>query len=320
MRVLVSGSTGFIGSALIPSLQAHGHDVVRLARDRGRQPEEVPQRAGAAAARPSNSGHGSGTISWDPMAGRIDQAALEGIEAVVHLAGESIVGRWTPRKRAAIRDSRVLGTRLLCESLARLARPPAVILTASAIGYYGDRGSEPLDEDSRSGEGFLAEVCREWEGAALPAAQRGIRVAALRIGVVVSPAGGALGKMLPIFRLGLGGVIGNGRQYWSWIAIDDLIGAIEHALVTPSLTRAVNLTAPTPATNREFTRELARALKRPAVFPLPAPVARLMLGHMADELLLASARVSPSRLLATGYIFRHPELPSALRDLLSARR
>lgn len=295
MKVLVTGSTGLVGSALVPFLLTSGHQVARLVRS--------PPTAG-------------GDVHWDPAAGRLEPTNLEGLDAVVHLAGERITGRWTAAKKARIRSSRVQGTRLLAETLARLARPPKTLVCASAIGYYGDRGDEVLREESPSGAGFLAEVCREWEAAARPAAEKGIRVVHLRIGVVLSAAGGALALMLTPFKLGLGGRVGSGQQYMSWIAIDDLAGIIQHALTNESLRGPVNAVAPRAITNREFTKTLGRVLGRPTVFPMPAFAARLAFGQMADELLLASARVEPARLIASGYKFRTPELEAALRHLL----
>jgi hypothetical protein len=257
-----------------------------------------------------------GDIPWDPAAGRLDPARLEGLDAVVHLAGENIAGRWTAAKKARIRSSRVEGTRLLAEALAGLKRPPKTLLCASAIGYYGDRGAELLREESPAGTGFLAEVCREWEAAARPAAEKGLRVVHLRIGVVLSPAGGALARMLMPFKLGLGGRIGSGSQFMSWIASDDLSGVIRHALTTESLRGPVNAVAPQAVTNLEFTQTLGRVLRRPTPFPMPAFAARLAFGEMAEALLLASARVEPTRLVASGYRFRAPELEGALRHLL----
>ena len=279
MKILVSGSHGFVGSALVPFLTALGHQITRLVRP------------------------------YDP-------AALDGVEAVAHLAGESIIGRWTPGKKTQIRDSRVNGTRALAESLARLARPPLALVCASAVGYYGERGEERLQEDSPAGSGFLADVCREWEAAARPAVQQGIRVVNLRIGMVLSPHGGALAKMLPVFRLGLGGCLGSGRQYLSWIALDDLVEVIAFALAAPNLRGPVNAVAPTPVTNREFTKTLGRLLGRPTLCPVPAFAARLALGEMAEALLLASARVMPAALLASGFTFRYPDLDGALRHLV----
>jgi uncharacterized protein (TIGR01777 family) len=296
MHVAVSGSSGLIGSALVRSLTGGGHGASRLVRGLASGPD---------------------AIGWDPAAGVRDTARLEGLEAVVHLAGENIgAGRWTERRKAEIRRSRVEGTQRLCEGLARLATRPGVLVSASAVGFYGDRGDEALLEESPAGNDFLAGVCRDWEAATEPAARAGIRVVRLRFGVVLSPAGGALKKMLLPFRLGAGGRIGSGRQHMSWIALDDAVGAIHHALVTGSLAGPVNAVAPSPVTNAEFTRALARALRRPAIAPLPAFAARLAFGEMADALLLASQRVLPGRLQASGYTFRFPDLEGALRHLL----
>jgi uncharacterized protein len=296
MNILVTGASGLIGSALVPILTAAGHDVTRLVRS--------PPQPGEKAAR------------WDPQAGTIDAHAFEGVEAVVHLAGENIAARWTPAQKVKIRDSRVHGTQVLSGMLARLTDPPKVLVCASAIGYYGDRGAEVLSEDSAAGAGFLAEVCRAWEAAAEPARQKGIRVVHSRFGLVLSAAGGALAKMLPPFRLGLGGVLGSGQQYISWIALDDAVGVIERAIVTDALAGPINVVTPQALTNQEFTKTLGKVLGRPTIFPLPAFAARLMFGEMADALLLASTRVQPAKLLALGYNFRYPELEGALRHLL----
>ncbi|MCZ6676268.1 MAG: TIGR01777 family oxidoreductase [Candidatus Poribacteria bacterium] len=297
MNILITGSTGLIGSALVPSLITDDHRVTRLVRSK-----PLP---------------GEAEVHWNPEAGEIDTDSFKAFKAVVHLAGENIAGgRWTAERKARIRDSRVQGTRLLSESLANLTQPPKVLVCASAIGYYGDRGEEILNEESPSGTGFLPEVCREWETATEPATQSGIRVVHLRFGVVLSAAGGALAKMLFPFRLGVGGRIGSGRQYMSWIALDDGAGAIRHALITDTLEGPVNVVAPHPVTNREFTKILGRVLGRPTVFPMPAFAARLALGEMAEALLLSSARVEPARLLATGYEFHYPELEAALQHLL----
>ena len=295
MDVLVSGSTGLIGSAVVSALEEGGHRVRRLTR---------------------SGGSSENAVRWDPSAGEIDAGRIEGVDAVVHLAGENIVGRWTDAKKARIRDSRVRGTRLLAETLAGLPEPPAVMVSASATGYYGDRGNELLTEESAPGDSFLAGVGQEWEAAADPAREAGVRVVHPRIGIVLSTEGGALGTTLPIFKLGAGGKIGSGRQYWSWIAIDDVVGAIIHALREDSLEGPVNVTVPDPPTNAEYTRTLGRVLGRPTVFPLPAPAARIMLGQLADELLLASQRIEPARLKETGYSYRYPELEGALRHLL----
>ncbi len=297
MNVLISGSSGLVGSALVPSLKQEGHMVTRLVRS-------TPTAGGKA-------------VVWDPDKGQLSTAALEGIDAVVHLAGENIAaGRWTAERKARIRDSRVKGTSLLSETLARLERPPRVLVSASAIGYYGSRGDEVLTEESGPSTGFLAEVCQAWEEATAPAARRGIRVALLRYGVIFSGHGGALAKMLTPFRLGLGGRIGDGRQYVSWVALDDAVGAVHHALATEALTGPVNAVAPQPVTNAEFTKILGRVLGRPTVFPMPAFAARLAFGELADELLLSSQRVKPARLLDSNYPFRFPDLEGALRHVL----
>ena len=295
MDVLVSGATGLIGSALVPALRNEGHQVRCLARS-GDSSEDA--------------------VRWDPSAGTIDAAGLEGVNGVAHLAGENIVGRWTDAKKARIRDSRVQGTGLLAGTLAGLSTPPEVMVSASAAGYYGDRGNELLTEESAPGNNFLAGVCQEWEAAADPAREAGIRVVHPRFGIVLSAEGGALGTTLPIFKLGGGGRIGSGGQYWSWIAIDDVVGAILHTLTTDSLEGPVNVTVPDPPTNAEYTKILGHVLGRPTVFPLPAPVARLALGQVADELLLASQRIEPTRLKESGYSYRYLELEGALRHLL----
>ncbi len=301
MRVFVTGSTGLVGSALVPRLKVAGHSVTRLVR-------------GIPAA-------GEDAVRWDPAAGSLDQAALEGADAVVHLAGENIAaGRWNEDKKSRIRDSRVRGTRLLAETLAKCGRPPSVLVAASAIGYYGDRGDEKLTEDSPAGHGFLAEVCRDWERATEPAAAKGIRVVNLRFGVILSAGGGALARMLMPFRMGVGGRVGSGRQWMSWIALEDALGAVLHVLSHESLRGPVNAVSPDPVTNLHFTKALGRVLARPTILPMPAFAARLALGQMADELLLASARVEPARLLASGFAFTHPDLESALRHLLAKPR
>ena len=296
MRILVTGASGLIGSALVSLLGAGGHRVTRLTRAQPRP--------------------GQAEVHWDPAAGTLDPMVLQGLDAAVHLAGESIAQKWTPERKVEILKSRARGTRLLSESFARLTQPPRVFVCASAIGYYGNRGDEILTEESASGSGFLAEVCREWEAACEPAARKGIRVVNLRLGVVLSPTGGVLGRMLFPFRLGLGGRVGSGKQYMSWIAIDDLVGVILHALACDKLIGPVNAVAPNPVTNLEFTKTLGRVLRRPTVFSVPSWAARLAWGEMADDLLLASARVEPARLAASGYVFHYPELEGALRHVL----
>ena len=301
-RVLVSGARGLIGSALLPRLRASGREVAVLTRHpaAGRHEPDAAHRE----------------IVWDPPVGRLEPRALEGLEAVVHLAGEPMGVRWTPHTRALIRESRVGGTRLLATRLAALERPPRVLVAVSAIGFYGDRGEETLDESSAAGRGFLAGVCRDWEAAATPAAAAGIRVVHPRLGLVLAPGGGAVARMLPLFRLGLGGPLGDGRAWWSWVAVDDVVRAIEWMLDDPALAGAVNVAAPGAVRNRDFARTLARLLGRPALLPAPAFALRALLGGMADEALLASARVEPARLRAAGFEFRHPELETALRQAL----
>ena len=294
MRILLTGSSGLIGQALLSFLTSNGHTVVRLTRS------------------PATGRH----ILWNPDAGTVNTDDLEDFEAIVHLAGETIVGRWTPEKKARILESRIKGTRLLCESLAHLRSRPIVLVSASAIGYYGDRGDQVLDEESSAGSLFLSEVAEAWEAGTEPATRIGIRVVNLRIGFVLSKAGGGLAAMLLPFKLGIGGRVGCGLQYISWIALDDVVGAVSHALLSDSLRGPVNAVAPHPVTNLEFTKTLGRVLRRPTIFPLPAFAARLVLGEMANELLLASTRVNPSRLLASGYEFRFPDLPGALRHVL----
>jgi uncharacterized protein (TIGR01777 family) len=292
-KILVSGSSGLIGAALVPALQSNGYEVVRLVR-------------GASA---------SGRVGWDP-AQPLAPESVSGFEVIIHLAGESIVGRWTEAKKRRIRESRVQGTRALAAALAKAPQPPRLLISASAIGYYGNRGEETLREDSSSGDGFLPEVCREWEAAAEPASKAGIRAVQMRFGVVLSAVGGALQKMLLPFRMGVGGKVGNGRQWMSWIAIDDLVGAIQHVIKTDTLQGPVNGVGPGPVRNAEFTKTLASVLSRPAIFPMPGFAARLAFGQMADELLLASQRVEPAKLMASGYVFQKPDLSTALEDIL----
>ncbi len=300
MKVVVTGAAGMVGTALIPVLEKAGHQVLSLVRKK-----------------PA----GNRGIYWNPETGEIDAASLEGIDAIVHLAGENIAsGRWNAERKRKIRDSRVQGTQLIAKTLAGLKKPPKVLACASAIGYYGDRGSEVLREESPPGSGFLADVCKDWEASSAAAAAKGIRVCHLRMGVVLSPEGGALRKMLPPFLLGLGGVMGSGKQYWSWISLEDVAGAFLHCLTNPKIEGAVNGVSPQTVTNREFTKVLGAVLKRPTLFPMPAFAARLAIGEMADALLLSSARVEPARLMMSGYDFVHPDLEGCLRDLLKKRR
>ena len=297
MKVLISGSAGLIGCALVSYFNHRDERVVRLTRARS---------------------IGGGEILWNPAARIVDLKNLEGFDAVVHLAGDPIAkGRWTPGKKAAIRDSRVKGTRFLSESLAKLSNQPKVLACASAIGFYGDRGDELLTEESSKGTGFLPEVGQEWEKACEPAMERGIRVVNLRFGIVLSPKGGALKLILPPFQLGLGGPLGDGKQWMSWVSIEDVVGSITHVLANESLRGPVNVVAPNPATNLEFTKTLGRVLKRPTLFPVPAFAVRLLFGEMANAALLASTRVEPKKLKYTCYRFRHPDLDLALHDLLN---
>lgn len=299
MRILVSGSGGLIGGALTPALEAGGHEIVRLTR--------APIAAGAAPRVPN----------WDPERRTIDRAALEGMDGVVHLAGEPILGRWTAAKKRRIADSRIVGTAVLAEALATLSRKPSVLVCASASGYYGDRGNELLTEDSMPGHGFLADVCRAWEAASEPARRAGIRVVHVRTGLVLSRAGGLLKTVLLPFRLGLGGPVGRGRAYWSWIAMDDLIQIYRFAIARNGLAGPVNAVAPNPVTNADFSRALASVLHRPAVLPVPPFALRLAFGHeAADEAMLAGARLVPARLLGHGFRFAFPDLEPALRHIL----
>lgn len=293
-RVLISGASGPIGAALVSSLEQAGAEVVRLVRGPARD---------------------AGQVSWDPM-GDLTPAAVSGFRVVIHLAGESVVGRWTEAKKKAIRESRVRGTRSVASALARTESKPQVFVCASAIGFYGDRGEEILNEESASGRGFLPAVCREWEEASRICTEAGIRTVNLRIGLVLSAQGGALPKMLPAFKLGLGGRIGSGKQWWSWIHVDDIVGAVHHAMQNGSPSGPVNLVSPNPVRNEEFTKVLASLLRRPALLPAPAFAARLALGEMAQELMLASQRVEPAKLRASGYAFRFADLRDALENLL----
>lgn len=304
-HVGITGGSGLVGTALAPFLGTGGHQVTQLVRKQSASPRDSASQVP--------------TATWNDATGEIELPAEQFPRAIVHLAGENIAGsRWTAKVKERIRHSRVEPTRQLCQQLARGPQKPEVLVCASAIGYYGDRGDERLTDDSPPGEGFLAEVCREWEAATQPAVEAGIRVVNLRFGMIVTTAGGALAKMLPPFRFGGGGIVGSGQQYWSWIALDDVIGVIHHALLTPSLRGPVNAVAPESLTNHDFTRVLGQVLHRPTIVPLPAFAARLVLGEMADELLLASARVSPARLEATHYPFRFPTLAASLRHVLGA--
>ena len=297
MRILISGASGLLGSAIRPALATKGHSCFALVR---RSPAE-------------------NEVQWDPEH-PLDPQALNGFDAIVHLAGKGIAGLWTENVRREVRASRVAGTRTLATAAAesfRTTGAPRIFLAASAIGYYGNRGDEMLSEDSNPGDGFLAEVCQEWESAADPAVEAGLRVVNLRIGIVLAKHGGALQAMLPGFRLGLGGKVGDGRQYMSWIALDDVVGAFLFALTNAGLSGPVNVVAPQPVRNSELVRVLANTLHRPAIFPLPALVVRTLFAEMGESLLLASARVWPAKLEAAGYGFRCSELADALRAVLS---
>jgi uncharacterized protein len=296
VKIVISGAGGLIGSELASSLAKNNHKILRLVR------KQLP---------------GVDEISWNPSTGKLDQKSLEGVDAVVHLAGENIAGgRWTAEKKRLIRESRITGTRLLAQSIAHLFEPPKVLVSVSAIGYYGNRGEEELNEDSSPGTGFLSDVCREWEDATTPALMRGIRVVIPRLGMALSASGGALPMMLPAYRRGLGGMIGSGRQYMSWIAIHDIVGIITHAIRNESLHGPVNAVAPHPTTNRAFNQILGRVLARKAIFKLPAFAARLLFGEMAKEVLLASARAIPAKLIKSKYKFQFPELENALLYIL----
>jgi uncharacterized protein (TIGR01777 family) len=292
---LITGASGPIGTALLASFESQHLQVMRMARGSARN---------------------DGEISWDPLA-PVQPATVSGFDSVVHLAGESIVGRWTAEKQKKIRQSRVLGTRNLAAALAECQSKPRVLVCASAIGFYGNRGDEVVTEESAGGHGFLADVCREWEDATRAASDAGIRTVNMRTGLVLSPKGGALGKMLTPFKLGLGGRIGSGRQWSSWIHVDDMAAGIQHAMRTESLAGPVNFVAPNPVRNAEFTKGLAAVLRRPAFFPVPALALHLVFGKMAaEELLLSSQRVEPEKLRATAYPFRFRELRAALEDLV----
>ncbi len=295
MRIAIAGSSGLVGSRLVASLHSVGHDFIRLVR------------------RPATEGE----VEWRPNKGEIDAGGLDGIDAIVNLAGENISqGRWTAAKKQRIADSRIQSTELLSKTLAAMSEGPSILINASAIGYYGDRGDEELTENCEVGEGFLADVCQQWEAATVEAERADIRVVKLRIGVVLTPQGGALRKMLLPFKLCAGGRVGSGQQFWSWISIDDLIAVIRHVLSTDGLSGPVNAVSPQSVTNLQFTKALGRVLGRPTVFPMPEFAAKMLLGEMADTLLLASTRVLPHQLQESGYDFQHGDLETALRHLL----
>lgn len=300
MKILVTGSNGLIGSALVSRLTAAGHYVIRLVR-------RNPDRS-------------RGDLTWDPSIGRVERAGLEKFDAAVHLAGEPIIGLWSEAKKNRIQRSRVLATEFLMEALTGLSYRPKVIVSASAIGYYGNRGDQWLTEQSAAGAGFLPLLCQEWERTTEIASNAGVRVVNIRTGLVLTSAGGTLKAMLPAFRLGLGGRLGNGRQYMSWIDLDDHIAAIQFVLENETLRGPVNLVAPNPVTNREFTKSLATILHRPAIFPVPGFLLHLLPGGMAKNTLLASQRVEPAKLLKAGFEFAYPELASSLAHCLPSKQ
>lgn len=295
-KVIVTGASGLVGTVLCKNLADSGWQVIRAVRRPAQSPDEV---------------------MWNPQTGDIDKAGFEGAAAVVHLAGENIAdSRWSESFKQKILHSRTQGTLLIAETLAALDAKPEVLVCASAIGFYGDRGDEVMTEASPPDDDFLADVCVQWEAACQPARDAGIRTVNTRIGVVQSPKGGALAKMLTPFKLGAGGVLGSGQQYISWIALEDVARGLQFAIETPELAGPVNLVAPNPVTNREFTKTLGRVLGRPTIFPVPAFAAKLAFGEMAEALLLASTRVAPTALEAAGFEFQHPQLEPALRHLL----
>lgn len=297
MKVLISGAHGLVGTALQKALSAAGHEIYRLVR-------YAP--------------HSDSEIEWSPDRYSIALSRIEGFDAVYHLAGESIAsGRWNDEKKKKIRESRTRGTKLLSDALANLTQPPKALICASAIGYYGNRGDELLTETSPPGNDFLSEVCVEWEQATGHARDKGLRVVNTRFGIILDKSGGALAKMLTPFRMGIGGRIGDGKQWMSWIALDDVIGALQFVLNNDALAGPINFVAPNPVRNAEFTKALGHALSRPTFFPIPAFGVRLAFGEMADALLLSSQRVEPGNLKQAGYDFRFPELAGALRAVLN---
>jgi uncharacterized protein (TIGR01777 family) len=300
LRILISGSHGLVGSALIPFLTTGGHFVSRLQRNPDYQ---------------SNT-----DLFWDPSKLKITASDLEGFDVIIHLGGVNIGLLWTKKRKRLIRESRIVSTRLLAQTIASLKNPPAVFITASASGYYGDRNDELLDENSQPGSGFLADLSQEWEAATLPSEEAGIRVVNLRFGLILSPDRGIMSKLIPVFKLGLGTVFGSGNQYWPWIAIDDVIGIIYHVIHTKSIRGPVNVVSPETVTNREFTKTFNRILKRPTLFSIPAWVLKAILGQMADEAFLASSRVDSSKLTRSEYSFQYPALEPALRFLLGKEK
>ena len=297
MRVLVSGSSGLIGSALVTRLRAEGHDVVRLVRRAPSGPDEV---------------------RWDPSAGTLDAAALGAVDGIVHLAGEGLgEKRWTPEQKQKIRSSRIDGTRLLAETAAALDPKPSVFVCGSAVGYYGLRGDEVLTEASTPGTGFLAELVVDWEAAAQPVVDAGVRTVFLRTGIIIAPKGGALGRLLPFLKLGIGGKLGRGDQWWSWITLEDEVRLIVHALTSPALSGPVNATAPQPATNEDIVKTAGRVLGRPTVLPVPKFALSLVMGgELTEQMILAGQRALPKVAEASGFTFSHPDVESGLRAML----
>jgi uncharacterized protein (TIGR01777 family) len=297
MKVLVTGATGLVGSELVPFLTKQGHDVYRLTHSKA---------------------HEAHDIVWDPMRNQIPKGRIDGTDVVIHLAGENIAGkRWTTSFKEQLWHSRIDSTKLLCETIANLSNPPKTLICASAVGFYGDRGTDWLNETSAPGAGFLPDLCRDWEAACQPARDRGIRVINLRTGVVLSPKGGALAKMLTPFKLGIGGIMGTGNQYMSWISIDDVVGIIDFCINHERLNGPVNVTTACPVTNYDFTKTLGLVLGRPTLLPMPTLAVWFAFGEMGNALLLSSARVMPNRLCESGYQFRFPTLEPALRHLLA---
>lgn len=294
MKVVVTGASGLVGSALVSSLESDGHEVIRLVRRAPNNPKEV---------------------RWDPN-GQPDAALVESSDAVVHLSGETISGWWTERKKSRILNSRVRGTETIAHAIARAQNKPKVFLSASGVGYYGSRKDEVLTEESTSGSGFLADLARQWEGATKAAERAGVRTVLLRISIVLAKQGGALPQMLPPFKMGLGGKVANGKQYWPWISIDDIVRVIRFAIENPNLSGPVNVCAPQQTTNKEFTKALGRVLRKPTFFPLPSVAVTLLLGEMGQEALLTSERVEPVKLKQAGFEFKHPEIEQALRAVL----
>lgn len=299
MKIAITGSSGLVGSALTQTLSKNGHSILRFVRKK----EDLSDD----------------TILWDTTKGIENPEKLNGVDVVINLAGENIAtGRWTEEKKKRILESRVKGTETLCNALNTLDNPPKLLINASAIGYYGNQGDCIVNEEGPSGEGFLAKVCREWEKATESAEKKGIRVVKLRTGVVLSKKGGALAKMLLPFKLGLGGVIGSGKQWMSWIALEDLVGIVQHVIEDEAIRGPVNAVTPKAVTNYEFTKTLGKVLNRPTIFPLPAFVAKFLLGEMADEMLLSSTRVNPAVLSMTGYSFLYPDLEGAFEHILKS--